>query len=222
MQSTLQKITAATILTTIASTLVATAANAQTLNKMPWQNGVSAPITGTYHGDGWGRQSIDIGLRAGTPVLAPMDSQVIRSCATGVNRNHYAILLQASNGVQYSLIHVQSNPQTVFNGKSFRQGEQIGVVASDLPRDARCAVSYGHHLHFGLPSQNATVDGFNFNPSSVKVGTMLRSSNNGILSVAMIVSNATGKALDAGGANGTVYQHPTPMSYNPFHLWKIK
>ena len=177
MQLTLKKIVATVSLTAIAATSGASAVSAQSLNKMPWQGGVSAPITQTFHRDGWGRQSIDIGLRAGTPVLAPMDSRVIRSCATGVNRNHYAILLQASNGVQYSLIHVTSNPQTVFNGRNFRQGEQIGVIAADLPNDRNCAISRGVHLHFGLPSQNTTVDGVNLNPSSVRVGVTLRSTN---------------------------------------------
>ena len=110
-------------------------------------------------------------------MLAPMDSQVIRSCATGVNRNHYAILLRASNGVEYSLIHVTSNPQTVFNGRNFRQGEQIGVIAADLPNDPRCAISRGVHLHFGLPNQSTTVDGVTLNSSSVRLGTMLRSTN---------------------------------------------
>ena len=177
MQLTLTKIATTAVLTAIAAASGADVVNAQSLNKMPWQNGVSAPITQTFHRDGWSRQSIDIGLRAGTPVLAPMDSQVIRSCATGVNRNHYAILLRASNGVEYSLIHVQSNPQTVFNGRNFRQGEQIGVIAGDLPNDRNCAVSRGVHLHFGLPSQNTTVNGFNLNRSSVRLGTMLRSTN---------------------------------------------
>ena len=181
MPLTLEKILTTVAVGAIAATSGASAVSAQSLNKMPWQNGVSAPITQTFHGDGWGRQSIDIGLQAGTPVLAPMDSRVISFCATGVNRNHYAILLEASNGVRYSLIHVTSNPQTVSNGKSFRQGERIGVIASDLPNDPRCAISRGVHLHFGLPNQNTTVDGFTLNRSSVRLGTMLRSTNGSIV-----------------------------------------
>jgi hypothetical protein len=180
MQLTLKKIVATVSLTAIAATSGASAVSAQSLNKMPWQGGVSAPITQTFHRDGWGFQSIDIGLRAGTPVLAPMDSQVMSFCATGVNRNHYAILLRASNGARYSLIHVTSNPQTVFNGRNFKQGDRIGVIAADFPND-RCAVSRGVHLHFGLPSQNTTVDGFNLNPSSVRVGVTLRSTNGTII-----------------------------------------
>ena len=201
MELTFEKLATILTLSAIASaTSGASAVNAQSLNKMPWQNGVTAPITQTFHGDGWSRQSIDIGLRAGTPVLAPMDSRVIRSCATGVNRNHYAILLQASNGVQYSLIHVTSNPQTVFNGKNFRQGEQIGVIAADLPNDRNCAISRGVHLHFGLPNQNTTVDGVTLNASTVRLGTMLRSTNGSTVTPPpnIIPVNFSGRTAPAG------------------------
>lgn len=39
----------------------------------------------------------------------------------------------------------------------------------------------------------------------------------------MITSIATGRALDAGGANGgAAYQHERPNPANPYHRWKLQ
>lgn len=39
----------------------------------------------------------------------------------------------------------------------------------------------------------------------------------------MIISKATGRALDSGGANGAeAYMHPQPMPHNNFHLWNLQ
>ncbi|WP_246198761.1 S8 family serine peptidase [Sodalinema gerasimenkoae] len=39
------------------------------------------------------------------------------------------------------------------------------------------------------------------------------------LQFSTVVSQATGKALDAGGSKNSVYPHPTPNSQNTFHQW---
>ncbi|MDY7006127.1 MAG: peptidoglycan DD-metalloendopeptidase family protein [Cyanobacteriota bacterium] len=39
------------------------------------------------------------------------------------------------------------------------------------------------------------------------------------LKFSTVTSKATGKALDAGGQNNSVYPHPSPSSGNEFHLW---
>ncbi|MBD2567793.1 SH3 domain-containing protein [Anabaena lutea] len=124
---------------------------------MPWGGGKTFPVTQTVHKDGWIPNAMDFGLRAGEPVLAPIDSTVKRVCATGVNRDHHAILFSSSQG-DYSLIHVKTSG--IFNGRAFKKGEQIGVVAADLPKDPNCAISYGQHLHVGFPSVNSVVDGY--------------------------------------------------------------
>ncbi|MBH8571762.1 ricin-type beta-trefoil lectin domain protein [Nostocaceae cyanobacterium CENA369] len=130
--------------------------------RLPWSTGVRATITQGWHVDGYGMNGIDIGLSAGTPVLAPIDSTVIKQCDAG--SNHRAILLQASNGQQYSMIHVTTSNISV--GKTYRRGEQIGTVAANMPWN-NCAKSYAPHLHFGLPSKDFSIGGYTLSPTSI-------------------------------------------------------
>ena len=44
----------------------------------------------------------------------------------------------------------------------------------------------------------------------------------GLPSVATMVNKAAGKALDAGGANYSVYPHPSPNPANPYQRWKLQ
>ncbi len=124
--------------------------------RLPWANGVTGRVSQTVHTDGYGRPSLDIAIPAGTPVLAPANVRVISQCNAG--NNHRAMRLQDEQGRQYSLIHVTT--ANIWNGKTYRKGEQIGVVARDLPNNS-CARSRGVHLHFGLPSNPASVGGYN-------------------------------------------------------------
>jgi murein DD-endopeptidase MepM/ murein hydrolase activator NlpD len=129
--------------------------------KMPWRGG---PVSRnqSWHSDGYGLSSLDFGLTAGQAVLAPINSTVVSTCNAG--NNHRAIKLQASNGQYYSLIHVTTS--SIWVGKTYNQGDQIGVVASDTPWN-NCAQSTGRHLHMGFPSQNFSIDGYNLTPSSL-------------------------------------------------------
>ncbi|MCC3406624.1 MAG: ricin-type beta-trefoil lectin domain protein [Microcoleus sp. PH2017_10_PVI_O_A] len=130
--------------------------------KLPWRGG---PVSRnqTWHTDGYGLSSLDFGLNGGQAVLAPIKSTVISACNAG--NNHWAIQLQASNGQYYSLIHVAAS--SISRGKTYNQGDQIGVVASLAPLNPKCAVWTGVHLHMGFPSKNFSIDGYNLTPSSL-------------------------------------------------------
>jgi len=131
--------------------------------RLPWRAGQTARITQNWHNDGYGNTSaLDIGLPAGTPVVAPIDSTVISQCHAG--NHHRAISLRGSDGQRYTLIHVTTANISV--GKTYRRGEQIGVVAGDKPNND-CAWSTGPHLHFGLPSRTFSIGGYNFSPNSI-------------------------------------------------------
>lgn len=137
--------------------------------RLPWSGGKTATINQTWHGDHYGKISLD--FRVSGDVLAPIDSEVIRQCNAG--NNHRAIELRAADGQIYSLIHVTTSD--IFVGKKYKQGEKIGTVATDKPTDTRCARSTGTHLHFGLPTTNFEIDGYNL--SSVWVGKAFESNN---------------------------------------------
>ncbi|MEO1377100.1 MAG: peptidoglycan DD-metalloendopeptidase family protein [Cyanobacteria bacterium J06635_10] len=131
--------------------------------KLPWRKGVKGIVTQRWHSDGWSkRKSFDIGLPAGTPVLAPIDSKVLQFCNAG--NNHLSIRLQSWNGKRYTLIHVKSS--TVSRNKKYKKGQKIGVIAGDTPWN-RCAKSTGPHLHFSLPKQNFTIGRYNLSPSFI-------------------------------------------------------
>jgi Bacterial SH3 domain len=138
---------------------------------MPWQGGKPFPVTQTLHPDGWGRNALDFGLKANESVIVPVDSTVKRFCVTGAKKDHHAILLSSPDG-DYSLIHVKTSGISV--GKSFKKGEQIGVVAADLPWDG-CAQSKGQHLHVGFPSTNLVVD--NYKIGDLRLGQQVTSQN---------------------------------------------
>jgi murein DD-endopeptidase MepM/ murein hydrolase activator NlpD len=146
-------------------TVIASEASANP--KMPFTG--SASVTQSAHSDGYGLRAIDLGLRAGSAVIAPNDSVVVATCNAG--NNHRAIKLR-SGSTFYSLIHVTTSNIAV--GKTYRQGELIGTVAADRPNNA-CARSTGVHLHFGVSSNNPIVDGINL--LNVRYGTTIRSSN---------------------------------------------
>lgn len=131
--------------------------------RLPWRAGVKGILTQRWHSDGWSKlKSFDIGLPAGTPVLAPIDSKVLQFCNAG--NNHLSIRLQSWNGKRYSLIHVKSS--TVSRNKKYKQGQKIGVIAGDKPWNS-CAKSTGPHLHFSLPSQNFTIGRYKLSPSFI-------------------------------------------------------
>jgi hypothetical protein len=152
------------------ATLLMNATAALASPKMPWPSSYSANVTQTAHG-ARGR-AFDLGLRAGTPVLAPEDVTVVSQCIARGTTNHRAIQLQRADGQRYWLIHVSAGQLK----SSYLQGEQIGVVAGDLPNDPNCAVSYGVHLHMELPALPFTIDGQTLSRNT-QLGTILRSTN---------------------------------------------
>jgi len=142
-------------------------AEASASPKMPFVG--STTVTQSAHGDGYGLRAIDLGLPAGTPVIAPDDVVVVSTCNAG--NNHRAIKLR-SNTALYALIHVTTPNVSV--GKTYRQGELIGTVASDTPWND-CAQSKGVHLHFAVSTNAPVVDGVNL--LTVPYRTLIRSSN---------------------------------------------
>ncbi|NEZ54196.1 tectonin domain-containing protein [Adonisia turfae] len=148
--------------------------------KLPWPASVPGTVERgalSNHYDGYvgNGQSIDFDIPAGTPVLAPVDSQIMDQCNAG--NNHWAIKLQALSSNQiYSLIHVFADNNAVQRGKIYRQGQQIGIVASDRPSHG-CATSTGPHLHMGLPSVPFTLDGYTFTTDNPYPSGTFRSTN---------------------------------------------
>lgn len=147
--------------------------------RLPWQNGVTGQVSQTSHPDRWtGSIALDIAfLRngqsvGGTPVLAPTDVTVVASCLARGTTSHRAMKLRDSAGRFYSLIHVSASSAAVTVGKTYRKGEQIGVVASDKPNDPNCAISTGPHLHMSLPSNPFSIGGYSLG-SSTRLGTQL-------------------------------------------------
>ena len=149
--------------------------------ELPWPASVEASVSqgpNSGHIDGYAdtRNAVDFALPAGTPVLAPIDSVITYQCKVG-NDNHRAITLQPLGSNQkYSLLHVQASDDDVQVGRIYRQGQQIGVVASDTPTGSSCAWSHGIHLHMGLPYMPFTIDGYTFAQNSHPSG-LLRSTN---------------------------------------------
>lgn len=148
--------------------------------KMPWPAGIEGSITPNrnpplHSGTAWGQQqhAYDIILPPGTPILAPVDSIVVGQCiASGSNFHRFIALRPVGSSRNYTLAHIRATSVR----SSYRQGEQIGIIAEDTPKDRSCAVSYGRHLHFGFPDRSFTVDGQTFHPG-IALRTRLRSTN---------------------------------------------
>ncbi|WP_334708708.1 peptidoglycan DD-metalloendopeptidase family protein [Nostoc sp.] len=161
----------------------------------PWQAGKSATISrGTgSHNDGWNTQSnaVDFAISPGTPVLAPVDSTIVKVCQARGADNHNAILFSSPDG-NYTLMHLKAFG--LYTGQFFKKGQQIGVVAADTPNDPKCAISTGPHLHINFPSRNLVVDGY-------QVATMTRgtyTSRNGTVSDDLTHVNFSGVTAPAG------------------------
>jgi Peptidase family M23 len=155
------KLKAFTLPTTVLMSFAIAAPSLAADWSLPWQAGASASISrGTgSHNDGWNGNwnAVDFAISPGTPVLAPVDSQIISVCQAKGGNNHNAIYFSSSDG-NYTLMHVKASG--LYRGQSFRKGQQIGVVAADTPQDYSCAVSTGPHLHMNFPSRNLVVDGY--------------------------------------------------------------
>lgn len=135
--------------------------------RVPWEPASLNPrITQSWHPDGYGMQALDFALNPGTAIVAPIQSTVIATCNAGLD--HRAIKLRAADGQEYSMIHVRASNSQVSQGKTFRQGEQIGTVAPETAAQTRnlnsaCAVTTGPHLHLGLQRrQTITMSGRTF------------------------------------------------------------
>ena len=130
--------------------------------RIPWL-GATATVTQRWHSDSWGRyKSVDFGLPAGTPVIAPIASRVLSVCNAG--GNHLAIRLKAVDGNRYSLVHVKS--RSVYVGRRYKRGQVIGVIARITPWN-RCARSTGPHLHMSFPRQNFRLGRYWFSRSYI-------------------------------------------------------
>jgi murein DD-endopeptidase MepM/ murein hydrolase activator NlpD len=100
-------------------------------------------------------------------VLAAHDGTVTRTCLGPLTAN---LRVQYSRDfwTEYAHLDINSVPASIL-GKSVTQGRMLGVTYN-LPfsstQDA-CGYSTGPHLHFGLPSQTITVDGWTAHPDNI-------------------------------------------------------
>jgi murein DD-endopeptidase MepM/ murein hydrolase activator NlpD len=154
------------------------------------------------------------------------------------NANH--IEIDHGNGTSSTYLHL--NAVNVSVGQSVSQGQIIGLSGDT-------GYTCGAHLHFAFKKSSSSsvfaadvAQGFVETGNGMPVtGRSYISQNRGIPSVSMLVNIQTGRALDAGGANGTqmylhtgrtldggasygaqAYIHPQPMPWNAWQQWKLE
>jgi murein DD-endopeptidase MepM/ murein hydrolase activator NlpD len=139
-----------------------------------------------------------------------------------VNKAHYVVI---DHGENVSSLYLHLSEVNVSVGDTISQGQIIG-------KSGNTGWVCGPHLHFSFQKTNTIGNyagesiGFGFieTGKGVPQYRVSYTSQNPVLpSVATIVSKATGKALDAGGANGNqIYPHPSPNPNNIYHRWKLE
>lgn len=195
------------------STLLITTASAIASEwELPWPDSIGSTLSRgalDNHRDGYvgNGRSVDFRLSPGTPVLAPIDSVILSSCTPG--NNHWAIKLKASTTEDvYSLLHVTAPASAVQAGRSYEQGEQIGVIAGDTPSNNGCANSTGPHLHMGLPYLPFSMGGYTFRANETLSGTLV-SANGGGGSEAP----STGPAIFSGNVSSSLTMTGETIDY---------
>ena len=99
----------------------------------------------------------------------------------------------------------------------------VGIVENIVTVNGRTYLDVRGGNQVGKQFQDANCS----NVTTIRFGTPIDGRNDvsfwsKIPSRSMMVSKAVGRALDAGGANGTeTYLHPTPMANNSFHRWRF-
>jgi murein DD-endopeptidase MepM/ murein hydrolase activator NlpD len=221
-----------TSVTVFASTISAALAE----NYLPYPAGKSYQVTQSWGGttSHKGQNAIDFGMPINSPVVAAASGRVIRASNAGSNlprgcnldnwRNANYIQIDHGNGISSSYLHLNSINVSV--GQTISQGQTIGLSGNT-------GYSCGPHLHFAFQKINSNyvwnhfdanvAQGFAETGNGMPIaGRSYTSQNRGIPAVSMLVNMQSGRALDAGGANGTqMYLHPQPLN-NSFQRWKLE
>lgn len=133
--------------------------------KFPWDRSQKWYLTQGWH---YGN-NVDFAPARSEPnkwVLAAHEGVVTRLCLGPLTAN---LRVQNASGLRTEYAHLDRNsvPAAIL-GKTVAQGRMLGL-AYNLPfsstQDA-CGYSTGPHLHFGLPSQTITVDGWTAHPDN--------------------------------------------------------
>jgi murein DD-endopeptidase MepM/ murein hydrolase activator NlpD len=187
------------------------------------------------HADRLNGYAVDFGMSVGQDVAAVAPGRVIRSSRGKVTTNiggcsssydQYARYVVIDHGNNESSLYLHLSEESVSVGDTVTQGQIIG-------KSGQTGWVCGPHLHFtfqktdtmgssryGTSTPIGFVETGGIKPAALKSYT---SQNRGISSVAMLVSEATGRPLDGGGNNGnSPYQHPQQMPSNPYQKWQLK
>lgn len=101
--------------------------------------------SGTYH------SGVDIGVAAGTPIIAAAGGTVVEAGYHWSMGNYVLI----SHGGGIYTVYMHCSKLLVSSGQSVSQGQQIGLVGST-------GVATGPHLHFGLKINGTYVNPLNY------------------------------------------------------------
>ena len=142
--------------------------------KFPWDRSQKWYLTQGWH---YGN-NVDFAPARSEPnkwVLAAHEGVVTRLCLGPLTAN---LRVQNASGLRTEYAHLDRNsvPSSIL-GKTVPQGRLLGVTYN-LPfsstQDA-CGYSTGPHLHFGVPTQTITVDGWTAHPDNTWVsGTLTK------------------------------------------------
>lgn len=101
--------------------------------------------SGTFH------SGVDIGVAAGTPIIAAAGGTVVEAGYHWSMGNY--VLISHGNGVY--TVYMHCSKLLVSSGQNVSQGQQIGLVGST-------GVATGPHLHFGLKINGTYVNPLNY------------------------------------------------------------
>jgi Peptidase family M23/Ricin-type beta-trefoil lectin domain len=218
---------------TSVTVFVSTISAALAENYLPYPAGRSYQVTQSWGGttSHQNQNAVDFGMPANSPVAAAASGKVVKAWSGGSNlprgcsysnwpnANH--IEIDHGNGTSSTYLHL--NAVNVSVGQSVSQGQVIGLSGDT-------GYTCGAHLHFAFKKSSSSsvfaadvAQGFVETGNGMPVtGRSYISQNRGIPSVSMLVNIQTGRALDAGGANGTqIYLYPQPNN-NPYQRWKLE
>ena len=92
---------------------------------------------------------VDVAPGAGAPVVAPADGVVVLAGPPAFSLEGNLLIIDHGMGLNSAFLHLAS--QTVRQGQSVRQGQQIGTVGAT-------GRATGPHLHWGMKWRDARID----------------------------------------------------------------
>lgn len=213
--------------------------SAQSQTYLPFPKGKSYQVTQSWQSPPPGSHSanakfaytnqygVDFGMPINSEVAAVRPGKVIHAWSGGSQRargcnpdyadNANYVVIDHNDGK--SSIYLHLNAVRVKAGDSVKQGQIIGLSGDT-------GYSCGAHLHFGFQNTTSRVYGNSIPVGFVETGNgkpvqgrTYASQNPGSSSsittgIKLLVSKATGRSLDAGGGNYSLYMHPTPITGN--------